>query len=612
MKKIKNRHPLSRFALLPLAVLCSCASAEVFQYGALEGSFDSQLSVGFSWSTEKRDKDLIGLYNGGKGAASSAGDDGRLNYDKGDAFSKIFKGVHELELRYGQSGLFVRGKYWYDYALEHDSTDFKDIENDGRKPAAKTKGAQWLDAFVYHNYTIGEMPGSVRLGQQVVSWGESTFIGGGINSINPVDVAAFRRPGAEIKEGLIPVPMLYVSQAITADLSMEAFYQIRWRETILENCGTFFARSDFASSGCNVAHIGPDVYGLAASLGMSHLMPVALGALAGMGHFPQFDAEGIAVPRLPDNKPRDSGQWGVSLRYFAAPLNTEFGAYAMNYHSRSPNLTAKASNLYGNPLITGLGPLGSAAIIGTSSYMMEYPEDVQLYGLSFATNLPTGTALSGEISYRPNMPVQLNAVDMLALLTDTPSSPAYQSGLYNMAPNQVITGYVRKEITQAQLTAIHMWNQVLGASALSLVGEVGVTRVGALESVRTLRYGRDNVFGAGTNADGTACTSAQPQCNNDGYVTRTSWGYRVRAGLDYPSAFANINLRPSLAFSHDVKGYSPQAGGFNEGTKAISVGLDAELKNTYTASISYTNFFGGEFDVGRDRDFLALSVGMNF
>jgi hypothetical protein len=61
----------------------------------------------------------------------------------------------------------------------------------------------------------------VRLGKQVVSWGESTFIGGGINSINPIDVSAFRRPGAEIKEGLIPVNMFYVSQSLTENLSAE-------------------------------------------------------------------------------------------------------------------------------------------------------------------------------------------------------------------------------------------------------------------------------------------------------------------------------------------------------------------------------------------------------
>jgi hypothetical protein len=58
--------------------------------------------------------------------------------------------------------------------------------------------------------------------------------------------------------------------------------------------------------------------------------------------------------------------------------------------------------------------------------------------------------------------------------------------------------------------------------------------------------------------------------------------------------FAGVNLKPNVAWSHDVEGYSPGPGGnFEEGRKAVSLGLDAEYQNTYTASLSYTNFFDG-------------------
>jgi len=70
-----------------------------------------------------------------------------------------------------------------------------------------------------------------------------------------------------------------------------------------------------------------------------------------------------------------------------------------------------------------------------------------------------------------------------------------------------------------------------------------------------------------------------------------------------------VNLKPSLSWSHDVDGYGPT---FNEGNKAISLGLDAEYQNTYTASLSYTDFFGGEYNTNIDRDFVALSFGLNF
>jgi len=73
--------------------------------------------------------------------------------------------------------------------------------------------------------------------------------------------------------------------------------------------------------------------------------------------------------------------------------------------------------------------------------------------------------------------------------------------------------------------------------------------------------------------------------------------------------FAGVNLKPNVAWSHDVDGYGPV---FNEGAKAVSVGVDADYLNTYTASLSYTNFFGGDFNTLTDRDFLAFSVGVNF
>lgn len=82
--------------------------------------------------------------------------------------------------------------------------------------------------------------------------GESVFIQNSINTVNPYDIAAFRRPGAEIKEGLIPVNMVYVSQSLGEQLSVEAFYQLQWDKTIVDNCGTFFSTSDVAAEGCNV------------------------------------------------------------------------------------------------------------------------------------------------------------------------------------------------------------------------------------------------------------------------------------------------------------------------------------------------------------------------
>lgn len=608
---------LWRLAKLPLAVslasvLAAPAFAVNFNIGEIEGSFDSSLSVGATWSTTSRDMDLVGNANGGKGYTQT-GDDGRLNFNSGETVSKIFKGIHDLELKYKDTGVFVRGKYWYDFELKDEGRRFKDISDSNRKEGAKSAGAQILDAFVYHNYAIADQPGTVRVGKQVVSWGESTFIQNSINSINPVDAAAFRRPGSEIKEALIPVNMFYVSQNLTDQLSMEAFYQLEWDQTILDNCGTFFASNDVAADGCS------DNYNIL-SAEYTNLIKTFGPTLAGLGLDLAYTDEGLMIPRGPDRDARDSGQWGLAFRWLGD--NTEYGVYAMNYHSRTPILSMQntdaatittAAGLIGtgNPTLA-LG--GAAALVGKGQYFMEYPEDIRLYGASFSTMLPTGTAWQGEISYRPNAPVQINTQAMTLklatsiteqLATGGPSAALAMAGVENR-------GYNRKEITQIQSTFTHFFDQVLGAERATVVGEVGFTHVGGLESKDKTRYGRDANFGIKGSLVDPGDTSVA-KFGDHGFVTANSWGYRVRAILDYNDVFAGVNLKPNMAFSHDVDGYSPgPVGAFNEGSMAVSFGLDAEYQNMYTASIGYTNFFGGRYNMLTDRDFASMSVGINF
>ncbi|TIH09689.1 DUF1302 domain-containing protein [Pseudomonas leptonychotis] len=629
MTKIQNTW---RLAKLPLAVslastLAAPAFGVTFDIGEIEGQFDSSLSVGASWSVRGADPDLIGANNGGKGLSQTT-DDGRLNFKKGETFSKIFKGIHDLELKYGDTGVFVRGKYWYDFELKDESRLFKDISDSNRKEGAQASGAQILDAFVYHNYAIADQPGSVRLGKQVVSWGESTFIQNGINAVNPIDVSAFRRPGAEIKEGLIPVNMFYVAQSLTENLSMETFYQLEWDQTVVDNCGTFFSQVDVAADGCddNLRLLTNNPTSIR-TLNSLFLGPAGLSLDA--------NSEGSLVVRGDDVDARDSGQWGLAFRYLFEPLDTEFGLYAMNYHSRAPFLSAKAPNQRTYDIANRILPLSSSgaalAIAGSSEYFIEYPEDIRLYGLSFSTTLPTGTAWSGEISYRPNAPVALNTTDILfsGVRPLGPNNPYADASVLEGAPGTTQHGYKRKEVTQLQTTFVHFVDQVMGASRLTLIGEVGMTFVGGLENNSEARYGRDPVFGPGELPNGTCqnlnqvtlagavgntdFSNVSKHCNDDGFTTHSSWGYRTRAIWDYPDVFAGVNLRPSVAWQHDVDGYSPGPGAnFEEGRKAVSLGLDAEYQNTYTASLAYTDFFGGKYSTSIDRDFVALSFGVNF
>ncbi|MCP4271588.1 MAG: DUF1302 domain-containing protein, partial [Gammaproteobacteria bacterium] len=411
----------------------------------------SQLSVGASWRLQDIDPNLIAAVNGGL-APSNTTDDGNLNFEKHETFSKIIKGVHDINISSDNIGAFVRFKYWYDKELQEESRPHGHINNSYVAGAplndnnfsdnAKFSSIALLDAYVYGAFDFGDVPVDIRIGRQVVSWGESTFIQGGINTTNPFDVSALRRPGAELKEGLLPVGMLYFNAGITENLSLEAYYQYEWAKTEVDGCGTLFSTADFVSDGCMGIPVGASFYqGDAAAL--------------------QY---GFSPTRLADVEPDDGGQFGLAARYYAPELNdTEFGIYYLKYHSRLPMIMGVRGNWGSLPLFTDPNdappfmpwivaagayndhlawledpvnnPFSEAGYIVALSetygdraatdewnphYGMTFPEDMELFGFSFATNIG-GLALSGEISYKPDVPVQINGNHLLAgALRETP------------------------------------------------------------------------------------------------------------------------------------------------------------------------------------------------
>lgn len=588
--------------------LAGPAGAITFNVDELEGQLDSSLSIAASWSTAARERGLIGAANGGS-AFSQSGDDGRLNFSQGETFSKVLSGLHDLELRYRDSGLFLRGHYWYDFELKDESRRFRPISDSGRQPGAQSSGARFLDAFVYRNFLLGEQPGVVRLGRQVVNWGESSFIGNSLDSINPQDAQGSRRPGTPLREGRLPVSMLYLSQRLPGRLNVAAFYQLEWKASVAANCGTFFAPTDYLADGC------VDGY---RTLGAFDPGQQAL--------FADYDVtaggEGLLLPRGAGREARDSGQFGLALHWLGD--RTQYGVYLLNYHSREPALLmrntdeagiAAAQRAYAAFGGASAEPAASEArrvvLAGRGQYALDYPQDIRLLGVSFATTLASGSLWSGEFSHRPNAPVRLNAADLTARLASGIDDALANADLAAASAQAGVEqhGYRRKEVSQVQTTLTHHLDNVLGAKRVTLVAEVGYVHVGGLESRRALRYGRDALYGSPVGALPEHLAAAARH-GWHGFVTPGAWGYRLRIDGDY-DALPGLRLMPNLAFSHDVDGYGPN-GLFNEGAKAFSVGVDARYQDTYTASLAYTDFFGGDFNSQVGRDFLTLSLGVTF
>ncbi|KFN51387.1 DUF1302 domain-containing protein [Arenimonas composti] len=675
MKKPHPRHGLVARAPLAAAVafgLLMAPGAQAFEFsrGELTGSFDTTVSYGYSWRIDEQDPDLIGkswfdpllcaqnvplgaipvgtgrctstggvpgsdYQIGARGRFSANRDDGNLKYDRGDAISNAVKITSEFSLNWRDWGLFTRATFFHDFE-NHDRDDLTEVAQDriGQR-------FRMLDAFVFKDFGGGEsgISGTVRLGRQAVSWGESTFIQNGINVINPVDLSALRVAGAELKEAFLPIDMIWGSVQISENVSLEALYMFEFEEIEVDAAGTYFSSNDFGTPGGSYVMLGfgttpqpvynPEYFeatcyngaaGYANSDRFADLAavygPANAGAIIAIGC-------GNAVGRLPDRPASDSGQFGVALRWYAEALNeTEFGFYFLNYHSRVPLLSGRAVT----------DPVGGAA---TGRFFAEYPEDIQLYGISWNTTLPGGIAWQGEVSHRPNMPLQVDDVELLyaALSPLNPfiAAPALrfnsQLGQYNFG--QEVRGWREHEVSQLQMTFTKAFANVLGAQQLAMVAEVGATEVHDLPPQSELRYEGEGTDTAGSCDVGDVLANGgfggpgvlmygcarNPYTLTGGFPTSFSWGYRVAARADYANAFGSpLTFSPRVAFNHDVSGTTPGPGGnFLEDRKSLTVGLEANYLNQWVFDLSVTYFFGAEeYNQIHDRDFAAFSVRYSF
>lgn len=563
---------------ISLAILTiSPVHAFTFSSGELEGALDTTISYGARWRVQDRDQSIIGIANGGT-AYSVNGDDGNLNYDKG-LVSNVIKITPEMVLRYRNYGAFVRGTYFYDFEVMGNDTARTPL-SDAAKGEVGEK-AELLDAYVWGSWNPGEKPLDVRIGNQVVNWGESTFIQGGMNSINPVNVNSLRVPGAELREALKPVPRLWANLGATDKISVEGFYQTHWTETIIDPVGSYFSSSDIAGKGAEQV-------------------------ILGFGSFPDNPAiQGTFVPRGDTKDAKDGGEYGIAMNYLTDD-DLEFGFYFVNYHSRLPIISANTGTIAGAQ---------GGDYLGSANYFLEYPEDIKILGTSFNTQIgASGISLQGELTYKIDAPLQIDDTEILFAAL-TPVNPGLgainQVGSFGF--DEEITGYKKLDIAQIQSTMTKVFPSIMGANQLAIVGELGFTHVMDMPSYQELRFEGPGSYTSG-NAFATAA-GVQPATEDpDAFASATSWGYRLVGRWRYDNVFSSINLNPRLAWAQDVAGTTPGPGGnFIEGRKALSLGLNAVYQQTWSADIAYTRYMGaGRYNLINDRDFVSFNIKTSF
>jgi hypothetical protein len=446
-------------------------------------------------------------------------DDGNWNYDKHDLTSGLFKITQDLTLTWGNYGLFAKGLYYYDWV----NADFKEFHPNmltaenrdefaladpafgfaqyGRGGPVRTRRsgetlsqigaeAQLLDAYIFGSVPLGgDKELGFKVGRHLINWGESLLQAlNSLNQANPVNANNFYRVGYLVEEIFTPINMVSIGFQPFENASLEAFYQLEWQPLEAPAPGSMMAVSDVVGvdNAVNVAYVhfggGPED-------------PDALGyplynPLSGVTN------TSITIERLRDLEPSSSGQYGVSLKYYAEDLNngTEFGLYAMNYHSRLPyasffSTVASCARREGNALgidaydpisflaacpdlpilssLTGRDPAdaqSNAVPLDTVKLLVEYPEDIRLFGMSFATTA-FGWSFQGEVAWRPNAPLQVDTEDLVFAAFGPTLSRCHDPNLQRLLPSSALDG------------ALGLANTIFGLAGQLTGGIIGLPNV---------------------------------------------------------------------------------------------------------------------------------------
>jgi len=545
--------------------------------------------VGTAIRTDEQDPKLLANANSsllgiaGNAVTPSAGrngDDGNLNFDRGDTVASVLKGYLSLSYTWRDYGIEASGQAWYDYATADASHPWGNVQNgyaagqplsdDGALARSSFSGVVLDNLYGHGHHQLDQVSVDWRLGWQTLDWGKRLMASGGLRDLNPQDFPASLRPGVDREhETRITFPAVFGRIGLSRATSLEAFYQLHFEPTALNTCGTFFSSLDFMAEGCDKAMFG----------NLSDRAAVATG---------------IYVKRTATQDPPDSGQGGIALKHTLDSWATEFGLYATQFHSRAPFYSGTKSGRVAGPLFLP----GDPGILNPS-YFTEYPEDIRMFGVTLEKKWRGGSVL-GELTYRPNQPLQYNSYDVISAAVSRTAPTPLREQADAVAPGGVLRAWERHEALQLQLGATGGLPNVLGSAGMSYGAELIYKLVPDLPKVSVMRFGRAEVFGQGP-VNGVCPPPAAPvSCSSDGYVSQEAFGYRLRAGLKYPKAIGDVDLIPSFVFGQDVWGWSGD-GMLLAGRMLAAVSLQALYANRWAVAVAWQPTWGGTYNNARDR-----------
>jgi len=575
--------PKFALAILPLVISANVQAVD-FNFGnQSEVSSTLDMTLGYSTSFRTTKSDTV---EANEQQYLSPG----LNYtgeardpEAGDMLTNMARITAELGMEWRNFGLVASANYQYDNEVMKDdaAVDVLGARTESSNAAKDYAGnaLSVLDAYAYGAFDLGDSPLEVRVGKQVINWGESMFFINGIATQSPMDFNKFTTPGADLKEGYIGNPAVFASIGLGEESSLEMYYQWGWNRTELPPMDTFFGSEALGRGGDEV--------------------------------------NGFGIPaRAADIEAKDDGQFGAAFLSILGEM--EYGVYYSHYHETLPMLAYDLSdpgmqytfdqflpNFSVNPNPAGtLCAVGEYTLGGTASGVpiagacntafgvsQVWAEDQDMFGVSLATTLGDWS-IAAEASFRPDQ----------ALWGD-----AFGKAYVNMnAGDDFATNIERHDTIHAAINGIYLGGPVswLGLDAQVVLAQVGVDTISgdtsnlAVSSVIT--RDPDQAYTYNSALDGTFATLSP---DSESYGAAFEWIGTWNVGS------TAINL--DIFAQHDFSGNSHWWGNFAEGRTLFATTVSATLANGLEAAISYS---GNSLDTSdyEDQDTLALSANYKF
>ena len=575
--------------------------------GDLRGTWSTNVTAAAGLRTKNPSCSLTGDTNycpsGANTSQWSSGDNGDLNYGKDHFYTANLQITSELLLTAPQEGwkFLTRATSIFDAAAS--DTERTDLSDGARQQIVRN--VLLLDLWLEKDFALADERGHVRVGNQVINWGESVYAFGGINATNALDVQKLYTPGTQLKQVLLPAPMVSFQSDLPGRFSMEGYIQPHWNEDRYPPVGTFWSFTDvfgrgalpasystqnFNVGGVDSAYIAGPYNSQNPYQQQQINQNLVNGVYAGAPYY------SLGVPYTERTPDKSALQYGFRANYktdFAS-----FSAYFLSYTDKLPVLTYLSTESAGE---------------------WSYLSNRKLFGLS--TNLPLGDwAIGGELSYRPK-----DAVAMTG---------CYLQGGPSDANTNLATGNC------AAYRDFHKWQlDVNGQLQSSRSSDPYITGglLHATTSYLTIELTGIRYPGVNANTQYTSTVDGQKvyQMVDAEYALwlrpSAALGYPIAAGGGTANSFgATVDFNwtydgsiipgwavtPGATFYDAFSGKTPTfSANYENGYKALNLYvLFNQNPSTWQAGINYASYFGGTAltQPFADRNNIGVFITRNF